>query len=173
MTKEIIVYAGGAAGDLVAAAIDPTDYVFHGTHFTAKVIERVMLRNRYTSGMTYLELDSYINNSKYKSLASHNPKYHIEQKHDFIFVDSGDTDYAKWAANRFTDLWYTKLDWMKSPMDYNYHIEMAIQTRPYTNKIITLQEILEGKMLSKLRAFTKYELYTDQYQVWLTHNKFN
>jgi len=166
---ELILYAGGAAGDLVAATIDPTDYKLEGHYLQAITVERIKLRNKIHKTMTDEDRDEYIAKSPYHSLASHRYEYHIDRKHNFILVDSSDPEYAKWATDRFNQIWDGIVPWK---MVYQHHPESFQLAKPYTDRIITLKDILEGRMIDRLETMTDKKLHVELYKKWLPLNKF-
>lgn len=175
---EIILFTGGAAGDLVTATIDPRGYIFNENHILplidpiTKIYERIKLRNaKALSLMTDEDRDEYIKNSPWNALASHAYEYHVKKKHNFILIDSSDIVYSKWAANRYNSIWPNKTP-NGLPMNYNYHITNFNLAKDFTKRIITLKDIVEGNLISRLETLTGNKFSDILYKKWLVHNKF-
>lgn len=169
---EIILYNGGAAGDMVAAVIDPREYIFEGDHLAATTVDRIKLRHRIQLTMTDEERDIYIATTPYYSLACHLADYLVSRKHDFILIDSSDREYAKWASNRLFKIWGGKFPWFQEPHEPESHEILYNRASPFTNRVITLKDILEGNLIKRLENLTDKKLHGDIYKKWLELNIF-
>jgi len=173
---EIILYAAGAAGDLVTATIDPRGYILNGNHLIidpiTKTYERIILRNKKAlSSLTDEDRDNYLKNCPWNALASHAYEYHVRKKHNFILIDSSDIEYSKWAANRYNSIYPGKTN-NNLPMSYHYHIERFNVAKDFTDRIITLKDIIQGNLISRLENLTGNKFSDFLYKKWLEHNKF-
>jgi len=174
---ELILFEAGAAGDLVAATIDPYDYTLYNNRImplidqVTKRYERIKLRTRAKDILTDDELDLYIKNVKYKSLASHAFDYHIRKKHKFILIDSSEERYAKWATNKYNQL-SPKKTRTGNYLQYHAHINCYEKLKNHTNRFLKLKDILNGNMLFKLEILTGQKYSDKFYKKWLENNKF-
>ena len=101
---EIICYAGGTCGDLIAALIDSK-----GAYFRNKAVMFKQERLRFKKPHAFAddeERDQYLAEMtlKYKSIPSHDLQYHLRRKHNFIGITVSDWNTAQWASKRFKEL---------------------------------------------------------------------
>ena len=101
-TYFIVGYAGGTAGDLITALLNPTDVELDGTRVIVPD-HRVKLKKprRFADDEAK---NKYIQEFKNTvSLSSHDLEYHIRKHHPFIGITVR-YKLAYWAAERFKDL---------------------------------------------------------------------
>ena len=162
----IILYQGGSGGDMLSAIIDNRDYYFDGNLFRLHNFDRIKLRNRkYVKGMTDIDRDMYIQETTYKSLASHQLNYHIDRKHRYIHIDCSDPMMAKWIINRFHKL-YDGEDWyQRTQPDSILNWAKRASEHAYLN--IDLRDILNGKLIEILKPHVDTPLNSVLYESWL------
>lgn len=162
---EIILYAGGAAGDLVSAMIDDRGYHFVNSHLVNFDLNRTFLRNKKClDTMTHMERDKKLKESTFLSIPSHLFGFHIEYKHDFILIDSAELKVANYAIERFNKIYPSR------NIGIQTHLDICNLSRPYTNKIINFKDILEGKLIEKLKKIVTTPLNENLYYRWLEKN---
>jgi len=99
----IVCYNGGCFGDLITALIDTTDaFIDNGT----VIHNRSRLRlKEYFYFKSDQEKDDYLSNhTEYKSVSSHDIRYHIKKRHSFIGVVTEDLNVALQLSTRFLKL---------------------------------------------------------------------
>lgn len=166
---------GGTAGDLVTAIIDGKDAQLDGSKifispFRSKLKKPHLFNNPE-------EADNYINemSGTYKSLPSHCLDHHIDLKHDFISITVDDLETATWAAQRFKDLhlphvWEEVMNYSNITTVEEYANLLLIYSSvvtQHTDKIIRLQDILDGKLLDILEEFQIQPHNPQLYRMWL------
>lgn len=163
----------GAAGDVVAATIDSRLYTWDGrsdSHLVVDDARSFLRRDWLTQGLSNTEINELLKSYEYDSITSHKLEYHIQEQHDYILIDSGDLEYAEWAANRFSNI-LTMYD--KDPRNIKSinHINFCTIASKHTSRIIKLQDIIEGKMIHCLENLTDKPLDPSFYDKWLNRNK--
>lgn len=181
----IVCYMGGMCGDLITALIDSTNMSF--VNSTVKLQnERIKLKKPHLF-TTDAEKDLYISHigEIFKSIPSHDLKYHVLRKHKFISIAVEDRRCADWAANRFKNLhkpevWQglskfsncsTVEQYSQMMLDYS----SMVKKEKYSNKIINLEDILDGRLIEilKMYGFNLTNDYQSIYNSWLKLQKFN
>jgi hypothetical protein len=175
----IILFTPGACGDIVTAVIDSTgailpkynpasiiDYA-HEVHYVLLDMARQKLKSECDLSK-YNEYDLYINEMRdagYLSLPSHSFKYHLDNKHQFILIDNSEDSVAEWVINRLNLLYGHLPSRIRlTESDIKYEIQRA---SPHTDKIINLRDIIEGRLITKLKQWIDTPLNDDLYQQWL------
>lgn len=173
----IICYMGGTAGDLVTATIDGTDTRLDDR----KVIidsKRSKLKKPHlfaTSSETVEYIKSMTEN--YSSLPSHCLDFHIEQRQDFIGIVVNNIETAMWAAKRFKELhlphvWEEVMSYSNISKVEEYAsmmLNFSETIKKYTNKIISLEDILSGNLLTELDRLNIQITNPSLYEDWLAH----
>ena len=171
----LIVYTGGAAGMLVSALIDNTDIAFVNWHFAYR--EKIPVRSNWKhglpewqSGLNFDVMDEYYDMviASRSSLASHFFRYHVERKHDFIMVDSSSPYASKWCAERFAK--NTSLIGTHAVFDINTKININNIYKKHTDKVIIMEDIINGKLIDVLKQWVHTPLNEELYDEWLRAN---
>ena len=171
----LIVYTGGAAGMLVSALIDDTDIEFDKWHFEYR--EKIPVRSHWKHGLAEWQngynfdaMDEYYDMviASRSSLASHFSRYHINRKHDFIMIDSSSPFAAEWCAERFAK--NTSISKSHGVFDKNTNIRINDVCKKHTDKIIVMEDILDGKLIDILKQWVHTPLNDELYQAWLKAN---
>ena len=174
---DIICYAGGTCGDIVASVIDSTDSQLEGSR-----IQTSMTRSKLKSwlhGMSEAELLGYIESMKlcYLSIPSHRIDFHLKHKHDYITTYADSYELAHWCATRFKNL-HPPVVWQKlmnggTVEDYaNIILNTSSHMAEHTDKVISLRDILDGNLLDSLSKYIKTPLNQDLYFSWLAKQRF-
>jgi hypothetical protein len=172
---DIICYIGGTCGDLVTSVIDSTDSKLDGSK-----IYTMLSRSKLKSSLflnSEIEQLNYIKEmeSKYLSIPSHKIDLHIKYKHPYITIFTENYDLALWCANRYKNL--NKPDvWENMTKINNDTIESYAQTIiqtcnysvSHTDRVITLEDILSGNLLSRLSQYVNTPLNEKLYEEWLS-----
>lgn len=181
-----VLYNSGAGGDMVSAVIDSTDYEVTDIDVRPKT-DSLRLKLKFSI------IDSHKTNEDCRNLFFDNQKKtefltELEKNydavttgHDFAFmrgsngielntivIDDSDYEYAMWCMNRC----HMILPQHHPVADISY-IENRIGRvefgKSFGNpKIISLQDILEGKLISFLKGFIDKPLNTEIYKYWLS-----
>jgi len=176
MMPIFVVYMGGTCGDLVTSVIDNQTNTLNTSKMNMQVIRSLLKKPHIFRDNE--EKIQYINEvtTLYKSLPSHDVEFHKEQKHDFLGIAVETEELALWAAIRFKKLhrelvWEQICKWhnINKVEDYatmllNYSSGVI---RPATNKIITLEEIVNGKLIESLHNYGINETDESLYKNWL------
>jgi hypothetical protein len=139
-----------------------------------------MNRSKLKSGLflkTEAEQLNYIKEmeSKYLSIPSHKIDLHVKYQHSFITIVTESYDLALWCATRFKNLntltvWKNMYSIDATP---DRHADVIIQSCKYlsshTDKIIMLEDILSGNLLSNLSKYVKTPLNEKLYDEWLSN----
>lgn len=190
----IILYFPGAAGDLVSSMIDPTDYFLDSEAKKISCKYGSWRKNRIQQiGLAYHNKKSIIEKweaekeffkscPNYKAISSHDFAYYIDydtSDKDFIIIDS--TGLEHWTMNRI----YNLNNRFENISDRNFFAKPSeddIMQQRYifdlflslykTDKIIKLEDILNGKLIQILRQWIDTPLNTEWYEQWLSwHGK--
>ena len=181
--KTLIVYNGGAAGDLVSAILD-----HRGSHITDEGRvrhnpNREGLKKPHIFG-TDLHKDMYLTQAfgYYDSLPSHDIQYHIARQHEFIGVVVRTKPAALWAAERFrklhTDSVWQEMQAAAGVKDTDGYSQMMMDfsnlVAEHTTSVLTLEDILQGHAVQVLESITGEpvsDIGQEFYRQWLLHNK--
>jgi hypothetical protein len=182
-----ILYNSGAGGNLVSAVIDSTDYIAsaieinptHNSlrqHLKVKIIENKKTKknsknlffdgNNKTSFLKELE-------QTYMSVTTEHDVSGIRHHVDMfdlqtIVIDDTDDEYNKWGMNRCYTILpkYHPMPNEQELIDREERINLA---KTYKNsKVISLKDILEGRLITKLQEFIDTPLNTEIYNYWLS-----
>jgi hypothetical protein len=184
-----IIYNPGAGGDMVAAVIDSKDYKSTNIDISIKKSLRYELKlkliqnsnnhfittGKYTySGATILYND--FNKTEYMReiekqyiAATFSHDFSIELQHitDPILIDDSEYKYAKWCMERC----HIILPKFHSPFDeveIQRRIKRVKKAKEYGKcKVISLKDILEGRLIEKLQQWIGTPLNTEIYNHWL------
>jgi len=164
---EIILYPGGACGNLVCTMIDDTDCIFTGNHFEPSR-DRVMFRRKVTDTLTSVAKDEYLElmKAKYKSIPSHAYEYHIERNHSYILVAPLTDDEIDWTTRRFYKIHPV---FASTPIEqrYSYVKEFVESSVKHTDRIISISDVLSGNLVDILKRYVTTPLNEDLYFKWL------
>jgi hypothetical protein len=157
-----ILYQPGAAGDMVAAVIDSTDYKLIPGRIVPSVTREKVTPKDYTDIDRQIELWS----SKYSAIATQYYEYYRDRKVDYILIDTSyDVRVVEWCLRRAE-----KVSWPHHVFSYNevpFNYACISKAREYTDKIIDFRDILNGNLLSILKQWVDTPLNEDLYHKWL------
>jgi hypothetical protein len=171
----IVCFLGGACGDIVTAIIDSTSATvdIDGRIILPKDRSKLKDLNNFNNDD---EKDQMIENIKYKSISSHDYKYHFIKRHSILYIGIFDTKMAMWAATRFkrlhpgswTDLNCQSIE--SHAIQYIEHTNMVSNNKKI--KVLDIQDIISGKLIKKLKefGFEIDELSNTLYSTWLNAN---
>ena len=174
----IVCYNGGCFGDLITALIDTTDAVIdNGTVLHNR--SRLCLKE-YLNFKNDQEKDNYLNNhNEYKSISSHDIKYHIKKRHSFIGVITEDVNVALQLSKRFLKLKeevYNVNEIVKFTNINDYAqtiLNSSKLIKTFSKRIVTAESILAGTVLFDLEKLTELDINSKNfYNNWLNqqHN---
>lgn len=178
----IVCYAGGTAGDLITALIDPTAATFrNGAVIHTKQRQRLKKPHLFADNA---EKDVYIEtiSKEFNSIPSHDFAYHRMREHLIISVTVEDMGVALWAAKRFKELhrphvWdeMMKVCNAKSVEDYaQILIDFSNMIKLYTKQTIKLEGITNGNLLTDIEQVLGRDLGSTSkefYQTWYALQK--
>ncbi len=164
-----VVYPPGSCGNMVSAVIDSTGLISGYRHVTFESDKLKLLQQQYRDAMTDSDRDEYVQyiSEKYLSVPSHSFEYHVKRKHDFIFLLPNNIETIEWTIQRIQDIL----------PDTNEYLTLSFVTniinfcKPHANKIIYVEDILEGKLIEKLKEFIQTPLNEEFYFAWLSRMK--
>lgn len=173
----IICYMGGTAGDLVTATIDGKDTRLDDRKVIISA-ERSKLKKPHlftNSSETVDYIKSMAEN--YSSLPSHCLDFHLEQRQDFVGIVVNTMETAIWAATRFKELhlphvWEEVMKYGNISKVEEYAsmmLNFSETIKKYTNKIISLEDILSGNLLAELDRLNIQLTNPSLYEIWLSH----
>ncbi len=175
-----ILYNPGAGGEMVAAVIDPKDHVINDVeiiHMRGSLREKLKRDIITNHGAKNLLYDKYYKKTEYLTELEKN-YIAITSGHDFleglqyltdtILIDDSDYKYAKWCMERC----HTILPQFHPPFNeetvrFRIHHVKAAKKYGQINKIISMQDILEGRLIEKLQQWIDTPLNTELYNHWL------
>jgi hypothetical protein len=186
-----ILYNSGAGGDMVSAVIDKTNYqrtpiniqATAGSlrqHLKTSIIE---YHKTYKSDCSKLFFKGFEGNTKTPLLIQLEQKYlAITTGHDIIclrnhinifdlqtiVIDDTDDEYNKWGMNRC----YKLMPKDHPPLDeeeiFNRKKRINLAKTYKNSKVISLKDILEGRLITRLQEFIDTPLNTEIYDYWLS-----
>lgn len=179
----IICYMGGTCGDLISAMIDPRDSDIGKKIQHCHIRQQLKKPNSFqTDDAKDLYLKQLETKTDYKSISSHDFHYHIRKKHSFIGICCDDFTVALTAANRFKNLHRPSV-WESVKTGCGVHtvsdyaqmiIDFSNLTRQHTNKIVQLESIFSGSVLSELNEIVAIQENGENvYRTWLHFQKNN
>lgn len=171
----VICYTGGTCGDLVTALIDSKNSRFYQTTVIHDQ-DRTKLKKPHLFNNDS-EKDQYVNDiaKQYLSIPSHDLNYHINRQHNFIGITVQNHKIAKWAASRFKKLHRPHV-WeemctacgAKTLDDYaQILIDYSSLVSQYTDKLIKLEDIIDGKAINSLANLGIADCNKNLYNNWL------
>ena len=171
----IVCYMGGTCGDLIVSVIDPKHTKFHESAMELP-LERYKLKKPHLFSNDE-EKTEYIKSleNTYLSIPSHDTPYHIKEKHNFISISVTDLKSANWAASRFKGLhaphvWEEMVSYSgaRTVKDYaNSLIHYSEMIKNHTDKLINLNDILNGNLIEHLSKYISTPLSKNLYKNWL------
>ena len=166
---------GGTCGDLIACIIDSKNSIVR-TSRVLTPMNRAKLK-RADSFDTDDEKDNYLVQIalQYKSIPSHDIEYHVRKKHEFISIGIRNRETAIWAAARFKTLhnpnvWTKIMDDCKITTLEDYSemlLTYSSMVMQHTEKVIYLEDIVNGSAIERLQLLVSSTLDTAFYQSWL------
>jgi hypothetical protein len=160
----IVTSLPGTGGDIVSAVIDNIDmYVSsEGTFLNFGEGRDLLTGNLPTDGSDILDM---IDASPYLVLESKFHKSKIEpnnrtKKYSYISIDVRSEKECNWVHNRLSTIWPShevSISNMKNFSIINHY---------YADYVIKLEDILEGRLIDKLKEFIDTPLDTDLYDTW-------
>ena len=174
---QIICYAGGTCGDLVTSVIDNRDALINDSKsFTVDAV-RSCLKKPHTFSNNAEKVQYIADMSMhYLSIPSHDLEFHSTNNDDFIGITVEDKEIAIWAADRFKSLHRPHVWEEMTRACGSNTVEAYAQTlidfsnliSTKTNKLIKLENILDGTLIEKLSDYVNTPLNDELYQEWLT-----
>jgi len=173
----LIVYVGGACGNLVAAMIDDSQYILD--KYDLKHIQHSPL-TKWKEGLPewwnisddetrYKIMDQAYNTDslQFPSIASHYVFYHASRKHDYIGIDI--TDSLDWCIARqikaFPGILKFRTVGHREKLTHRNSVVIS-----NTKKIIRVSDIINGQLLDKLSQFVNGPFNEKLYEKWLKAN---
>jgi hypothetical protein len=174
-----ILYNPGAGGDMVAAVIDSKDHVVtdidvgHVTGSLRYNLKQDLITNRGAKNLlfsNYMKTDYLLELEKHYIAITAGHDFHegLQYLTDTILIDDSDYKYAKWCMERC----HTILPQYHPPFNEEmvqsriHHVKAAKKYGQIT-KIISMQDILEGRLIEKLQQWIDTPLNTEVYNHWL------
>lgn len=157
-----ILYQPGAAGDMVAAVIDSTDF---------RLIEGRVLPAEprlKTTPKDFEEIDQQMSawSSKYNSVATQYYDYYNIRKLDYILIDTSyDIRVVEWCLRRAEKVSYPHHVFDPSEVIYNYTSIYRAYSK--ANKVIDFRDILNGNLITVLKQWVSTPLNEELYHRWL------
>jgi len=158
--------------DIVNACIDPTDITLvPEERYISPTLERSVLVTPFEGKdvLSLIEDVSY----KYKSLETWLTQKAIEphtNKHQYIYVDGTSDKALEWIKTRFTALHEGSIPSYYNERDFKH---MAVVCRHYADLTITIDDILDGKLIERLSTLIQEPLDEKLYKSWLTLIKYD
>jgi hypothetical protein len=174
-----VLYNPGAAGDMLAAVIDSKDYDLTNIdvrarpdtlrlHFKLAIIKNNGSENILYSGSRktpYLEEIE----KKYTAITcSHDFDFGLQSIIDTILIDDSDYKYAKWCMER-SHIILPKFHPPFTETELARRIQRVKFAKKYgrIRKVISMQDILKGRLIEKLQQWIDTPLNTEIYNHWL------
>lgn len=180
--KTLIVYNGGACGDLISAILDVSEAHITDEGRVRHNPNREKLKKPHLFDSNIAK-DRYLAEAflHYNSLPSHDIEYHINREHDFIGIAVKNIETAKWAATRFRllhdDIVWQEMVAKSGVNDVNGYAQMMLDfsnlVASHTKNVLLLEDILQGTATERLADLTGEPISIDGqkfYQQWLLHN---
>ena len=175
-----ILYNPGAGGEMVAAVIDPKDHIItefeinHTADSLRAKLKQDLIINHGSRGLLYdksyaktnylLELEK-----QYIAITSgHDFLEGLQYLTDTILIDTSEYKYAKWCMQR-CHIVLPKFHppFNEKTLQARIHAVKAAKKYGQINKIIPMQDILEGRLIEKLQQWIDTPLNTEIYNNWL------
>jgi hypothetical protein len=166
----------GIGSDIVNACIDFTDVdLITDNNYLVTDIQRLPLMNyediKVNVTTDYLKIINELD-GKYKSLETFLEQRKIEHKtkiHKYIFVDCSSERAFEWVKGRLE-----VLGSLPDLISIRHARNFAIIQKHFADITITLEDVLEGKMIEQLSPFMpEIELDNRLYQAWLSLVKYD
>jgi hypothetical protein len=181
-----VLYNSGAGGDMVSSVIDSTDYEITDIDVRPNFGSlRQRLKNSImNSHKTNEDCRSlFFGNGKKTELLSELEKNYgaVTTGHDFAFmrgsngfvlntivIDDSDYEYAVWCMNRCYII-QPKYHPIANDSEIEHRIGRVEFGKSFGNpNVITVKDILEGRLISFLKGFIDKPLNTEIYEYWLS-----
>lgn len=173
---DIVCYLGGTCGDLVTAVIDSNGCKIQSGSVTLNQ-ERQRLKKSWQFSSD-ADRDIYLTQitQVYRSVPSHDVEYHLRSGHSFIAIVVESKTTANWASKRFKSLHKTHVWEEMISVNHADTLEKYAQDmldwgswiKQHTNRIISLEDILNGRMEQKLSSIiNQNSIDTNLYNQWL------
>lgn len=164
----------GICTDIVNACIDPTDItLIPEERYISSSMERSILITPFEQSevdvMTMIADVSH----KYKSLETWLTQKAIEPRtkiHNYIYVDGTSDRALEWMKERWQVLHEEGLPDYYDELKFKRN---AVVSRHYADLVITIDDILDGKMIEQLSTIISEPLDVKLYKSWLTLVKYD
>lgn len=157
-----ILYQPGAAGDMVAAVIDSTDYRLIEGRILPSTPRLKVPPKDYADIDRQLELWS----SKYSAIATQYYDYYRDRNLDYILIDTSyDARVVEWCLRRAEKVSYPYHVFDARDILFNYmNIYQAYRK---ADKVIDFRDILNGNLITVLKQWIDTPLNEELYHQWL------
>jgi hypothetical protein len=185
----VVLYNPGAAGNMVSAVIDSTDYSLIdneictrpdslrqriiATAFKENTSEVNLKPHNVNPNSTDIQrlqdvLDAIDTEKKYTCICSHYFYYFMkETDYKIILIDDTDHEFSKWTLDRAI-----KHGHVRDSLDERMHNVNEYKRLMYEDRIVKkiyMHDILNGNLITILKEFIDTPLNEDLYKSWL-HN---
>lgn len=173
----IILYQGGAHGDLVSSLIDRTDYIVGTDRIIALPVRQIfanLSNDPFRSNeaqskreMEFAQIDSQIEilRTKYSAISSHLFHYFLNRNHKFILIDSSAPGITERCIRRAECLTKGQHFYPNNVVvQFRMHLELLKQK---TNMIIDYHDIIEGRLITTLQQWVATPLNEDIYKKFM------
>jgi hypothetical protein len=179
----VVLYAGGDGGNLVAAIVDSSQYFLDIYDF--KHVEYSPLTKWKESCTVWdaaktnderwkiMDDDFHDASKNFPIIASHRIEYHINRRHNMLIIESTSPAAEQWRLSRLTKIfpWWDTQSHPAFNNEKNKQIQMRLLTAmQYTDKIIKLEDIINGKLIKVMKQWTDLPLNEELYKMWLDAN---
>ena len=173
---KIVCYLGGTCGDLVVSMLDSRNSSIKSGAVTSDP-QRQRLKKSWQFENDE-QRDIYLSQIQvqYKSIPSHDADYHTRNHQSFIAIAVANRSTAIWASNRFKALHCSQVWEQMVATNGANSIEKYAQDmldwgtwiQSYTNRIIKLEDILEGRADTKISSIIEtQDIDVNFYNQWL------
>lgn len=165
---------------MVAAIIDPKDHVINDVEINhvegslLKKLKQDLITNHDSRGLlydkSYAKTDYLLELEKqYIAITSSHDFYEgLQYLTDTILIDDSEYKYAKWCMER-CHIVLPKFHppFNEEKLQQRIHLVKVAKKYGQINKIISMQDILEGRLIEKLQQWIDTPLNTEVYNHWL------
>jgi hypothetical protein len=153
----------GSCTDIITAVIDNRGVNLHADgYYLWFNNDRLVLQQDLPKGTDWLP---FIESSTYKSLETYCQKIRIEpntKKYSYITVDSSNQKATAWVINRMDNMYPSH---RLTPITLK---NSAVVNRYYSDLTLYLEDILEGKLIDKLKEYIDSPLDEKLYYAYLS-----
>ncbi len=167
----LVVYMGGACGDLVCALIDPRGATLNVAAKTMHLdLDRQCLKRPHSFADDQAR-DLYLEHivHSYRSVPSHDLDYHRRRGHRFVGITVDDADTALWAAQRFRAAHRPQV-WQQVAAAWNITgadqyaqllLDHSALIRQSTDRLLRLEDIRSGTVMPRIEHMIGRDLERD------------